>query len=59
MKNESLVSISDFTKEEILELLEDMKYFEKNPNRRLLDGKVEQLYFLSLLRGLALVLKLQ
>ena len=45
MKNESLVSISDFTKEEILELLEDMKYFEKNPNRRLLDGKVAATLF--------------
>lgn len=45
MKNESLVSISDFTKEEILELLEDMKYFEKNPNRRLLEGKVAATLF--------------
>lgn len=40
MKNESLVSISDFSKEEILELLDDMRYFEANPNRRLLEGKV-------------------
>ena len=36
MENESLVSISDFSKEEILELL----YFEANPNRNLLAGKV-------------------
>lgn len=40
MENESLVSISDFSKEEILGLLEDMRYFEANPNRRLLEGKV-------------------
>ena len=40
MKNESLVSISDFSKEEILELLDNMRYFEANPNRRLLEGKV-------------------
>lgn len=40
MKHESLVSISDFSKEEMLDLLEDMKFFEANPNRRLLDGKV-------------------
>lgn len=40
MKHESLVSISDFSKDEILELLDDMRYFEANPNRKLLDGKV-------------------
>lgn len=40
MKNESLVSISDFSKEEILELLDNMRCFEANPNRRLLEGKV-------------------
>lgn len=40
MENESLVSISDFSKEEILELLDDMRYFEANPNRNLLAGKV-------------------
>ena len=40
MKNESLVSISDFSKDEILELIDDMRYFEENPNRRLLEGKV-------------------
>lgn len=45
MENESLVSISDFTKDEILELLEDMKYFEENPNRKLLDGKVAATLF--------------
>ena len=40
MENESLVSISDFSKEEILELLDDMRYFEANPTRNLLAGKV-------------------
>ena len=40
MENESLVSISDFSKEEILELLDDMRYFDANPNRNLLAGKV-------------------
>ena len=40
MENESLVSISDFSKEEILELLDEMRYFEANPNRNLLAGKV-------------------
>lgn len=40
MVNESLVSISDFSKEEMLDLLEDMKVFEANPNRPLLNGKV-------------------
>lgn len=40
MKNESLVSISDFTKEEILELVSKTKRFEENPNRNLLAGKV-------------------
>ena len=40
MESESLVSISDFSKEEMLDLLEDMKVFERNPDRKLLDGKV-------------------
>ncbi len=40
MQNESLVSISDFSKDEILELLDNMRYFEENPNRNLLEGKV-------------------
>lgn len=40
MKNKSLVSITDFTQSEIEELLDDMRYFEANPNRRLLEGKV-------------------
>lgn len=40
MENESLVSISDFSKEDILKLLKDMEQFEANPNRHLLDGRV-------------------
>ncbi len=40
MNNESLVSIYDFTKEEILELVHKTCYFEKNPNQNLLAGKV-------------------
>lgn len=39
MKN-SLVSISDYGKEEILEILDLASYFEANPNRRILEGKV-------------------
>ena len=40
MKRESLVSINDFSKEEIINLLEKAKSFEENPNRRVLEGKV-------------------
>ena len=40
MENESLVSSSDFSKEDILKLLKDMEQFEANPNRHLLDGRV-------------------
>ena len=40
MRKESLVSINDFSKEEIIELLEKAKSFEENPNRRVLEGKV-------------------
>lgn len=36
----SLVSISDLSKDEILSLLERAKEFEKQPNQRLLEGKV-------------------
>lgn len=36
----SLVSISDLSKEEILNLLEKAGEFEKQPNQRLLEGKV-------------------
>ncbi len=40
MNPNSLVSIADLTKEEILTLLEKARYFEKHPNSNLLAGKV-------------------
>ncbi|MHB9055278.1 MAG: aspartate carbamoyltransferase [Paludibacteraceae bacterium] len=40
MKNRSLVSISDYSKKEILEILHSAAEFEANPNRKTLDGKV-------------------
>lgn len=40
MNKRSLVSIEDYTKEEILEVLHLASEFEKNPNQRLLEGKV-------------------
>lgn len=40
MKNRSLVSITDYTKEEILEILHLAADFEAAPNRRSLAGKV-------------------
>ena len=40
MKNKSLVSITDFSKEEILRIVELAAEFEANPNQKLLDGNV-------------------
>lgn len=40
MSNKSLVSISDYSKEEILSILDSAAEFEANPNRKTLDGKV-------------------
>jgi len=40
MKNKSLVSINDFTKEDYLKIIELAAEFEKNPNQNLLEGKV-------------------
>lgn len=40
MKNRSLVSITDYNPEEILSILDLAAEFEKNPNQRLLEGKV-------------------
>ena len=40
MSNNSLVSISDYSKEEILAILDSAAEFEANPNRKILDGKV-------------------
>lgn len=38
--NNSLVSISDINRDEILSLLHLAEYFERNPNSKILDGKV-------------------
>ncbi|MDR0982530.1 MAG: aspartate carbamoyltransferase [Culturomica sp.] len=40
MTTRCLVSISDYSKEEIIEVLQSASEFEKNPNQRLLEGKV-------------------
>lgn len=36
----SLISIQDFSKEEILHVLETAKEFEQNRSQKILDGKV-------------------
>ena len=40
MKNRSLVSIDDLTTDEVLKVLDDAAEFEKDPVRKLLEGKV-------------------
>lgn len=40
MDKHSLISISDLNKDEILALLKRAQEFEKNPNQRILAGKV-------------------
>jgi len=40
MNSNSLVSISDLTKEQMLSTLELARYFEENPNHKILDGRV-------------------
>ena len=40
MENRSLVTIADYSKEKILYMLEMAAQFEKNPNRKVLEGKV-------------------
>jgi len=45
MKNRSLVSIDDFSKEEILKILDMAEGFEKQPVRKLLEGKVAATLF--------------
>lgn len=40
MSNKNLVSITDYSKEDILRILNLTKKFDENPNRNLLDGKV-------------------
>ncbi len=40
MNNKSLVSINDYTKEEIIKILDLAEDFEKNPVQKILEGKV-------------------
>lgn len=40
MTTKSLVSIDDISRDEILSLLEDARFFEENPNHKILDGRV-------------------
>ncbi len=40
MEKNSIVSINDISREEILELLKTAAYFEEHPNHKILDGKV-------------------
>jgi aspartate carbamoyltransferase catalytic subunit len=40
MNPNSLVSIADISKDEMLDLLKRAQYFEQNPNSRILDGRV-------------------
>lgn len=40
MNSNSLVSIADISKDEILDLLERARYFEEHPNSKILDGRI-------------------
>jgi len=40
MNSNSLVSIDDISRDEILGLIERARYFEEHPNHKILDGKV-------------------
>lgn len=40
MNSNSLVSITDISKDDILSLLERARYFEEHPNHKILDGRV-------------------
>ena len=40
MKKESFVSVADLSKETIVHLMKKTEFFEKNPNQKLLDGKI-------------------
>lgn len=40
METNSLVSIDDISRESILKLLEQARFFEENPNHKILDGRV-------------------
>ena len=54
MNPNSLVSIDDLSKEQILQLLENARYFEEHPNHRILEGKVVATLFFEPSTGLAL-----
>lgn len=45
MNGQSLVSISDLSVQEIEKLLRQARYFEDNPNSKLLDGKIAGILF--------------
>lgn len=45
MKRKSLVSIDQCTEEDIIRILDNAEMFEKNPNRKLLEGKVAATLF--------------
>lgn len=59
MNPNSLVSIDDLSKEQILQLLETARFFEEHPDHKILDGKVVATLFLNLQPVHALVLRLQ
>ena len=40
MKKESFVSVADLSKETITRLMKKTEFFEKNPNQKLIDGKI-------------------
>ena len=40
MNPHSLVSIDELSKDDILSILDDARYFEQHPNHKILDGKV-------------------
>ena len=40
MKKKDLISITDYSKDEYLRIMDLAAEFEKNPNQKLLDGKV-------------------
>lgn len=45
MNTNSLVSISDLSREEIIRLLRQANYFEQNPNHKILDGIIAGILF--------------
>lgn len=48
MNSNSLVSINDISRDEILDLIERARFFEEHPNHKILDGKVVATLFLNL-----------